>query len=139
MAEAKTTEGWVRTGGCLCGAVRFEARGTPENVRVCHCTLCQKAMSGPFFARALYGIDQVTYSAGTERYPSSPQSWRVFCRECGTRLFAERPGSERIGVSLAAFDDPEGLTPDCHFFTAFSAPWLKLDDGLPQYEEWPPD
>jgi hypothetical protein len=128
----------VREGGCLCGQVRFQARGRPTNVRICHCRLCQKAMSAPFFARALYPIDQVTVTGKTARHASSPELWRVFCPTCGTRLFAERPSASRVGIALAAFDDPNALPPECHFFVSSKIGWVRLNDDLPQYREWPP-
>ena len=126
-------------GGCACGAVRFEARGAPENVRCCHCAKCQKAMGGPFFARALFGRDQVTMTGDVGRYATSPLLDRLFCVVCGTRVGAERSEPRRIALSLAAFDDPAAFAPGSHMFTAFMAPWLKLDDGLPQWPEWAGD
>ena len=128
----------VREGSCLCGQVRFQARGKPTNVRICHCRLCQKAMSSAFFARALYPIDQVTVTGTTARFASSPALQRVFCPTCGTRVMAERAEAKRVGVSLALFDDPAGLSPECHFFVASKVPWVRINDDLPQYPEWPP-
>ena len=128
----------VREGGCPCGQVRFQARGKPTNVRICHCRLCQKAMSSPFFARAQYPIDQVTVMGTTARFASSPALQHVFCPTCGTRVMAERAEAKRVGVALALFDDPAGLSPECHFFVASKVPWVRINDDLPQYPEWPP-
>jgi hypothetical protein len=130
----------VHEGGCLCGQVRFEARGAPANVRICHCRLCQKSMGSPFFARAIFALDRITVTGRTARYASSAKLQRVFCPTCGSRLMAERPEMNRAGIALALFDDPGALPPpECHFWTSSKAPWLTLNDGLPQYPEWPPD
>ena len=38
-----------RTGGCLCGAVRYEVRGPLRPVVMCHCTQCRR-MTGHLMA-----------------------------------------------------------------------------------------
>ncbi len=101
----------IREGGCLCGAVRFKAEGEPINVRICHCRNCQKAMGSPLFARALFHQKALTVEGETARYASSEALDRVFCRICGTRLFAWRKKPAVAGVALAAFDDRNAFTP----------------------------
>jgi hypothetical protein len=134
MSEERVLEG-----GCLCGAVRFAATGAPENVAFCHCRRCQQATGGPFFARALYRQRQVTVSGETARFASSPELWRVTCPACGAPLFGMRQDGGSMGIALAAFDDQAALTPTHHFFVESKAPWVRIDDDLPQYPQWAPD
>src|SRR5687767_12371984 len=35
-------------GGCLCGAVRYEAAGQPYNITHCHCTDCRRSSGAAF-------------------------------------------------------------------------------------------
>ena len=128
----------IREGGCLCGAVRFKAEGEPVNVRICHCRNCQKAMGSPFFARALFKQSALTVEGETGRYPSSEALDRVFCKTCGTRLFAWRKIGTRAGVALAAFDDRNAFSPTGHMWVTEKMAWVKLDDGLPQHTETAP-
>src|SRR3979490_2253008 len=100
----------IRKGGRLCGAVRFKAGGEPINVRICHCRNCQKAMGSPFFARALFKQSALRIQGDTARYASSEALDRVFCKTCGTRLFAWR-NNGMAGVALAAFDDRNAFAP----------------------------
>ena len=138
MADDQVHMGEVHSGGCLCGAVRFSARGAPVNVRICHCRLCQRAMGSPSFARALYAAEQVTFEGPVARYPSSPLLNRLFCPTCGTRIGAERASMERVSVGLAALDEPDGMAPACHMMTNYKIGWDVIADGLPQFPELAP-
>jgi hypothetical protein len=128
----------IREGGCLCGAVRFKARGEPINVRICHCRNCQKAMGSPFFARALFAQDALTVEGDTACYASSAAIDRVFCKTCGTRLFSWRTNGTAAGVALATFDDRNAFAPTEHIWVTEKIDWVKLDDGLPHYPERAP-
>ncbi len=123
-------------GGCLCGQVRWAATAAPANVRVCHCRLCQKATGGPFFARAIFRANDISWSGNTTSWPSSPRIDRLSCARCGTPMFA-RPGDApaRLGVSLATLDDRNAIRPAVHIWVSEKLDWLMLDDGLPQYRE----
>ena len=106
----------TREGGCLCGAVRFKTDGEPLNVRICHCRNCQKAMGSPFFARALFDQRALTVEGDTGHYPSSAALDRMFCKQCGTRLFSRRTDGTAVGVALATLDDPNAIGPTEHLW-----------------------
>jgi hypothetical protein len=125
----------TREGGCFCGAVRFKTEGEPVNVRICHCRNCQKAMGSPFFARALFDQRALVVEGDTACYPSSEALDRVFCKVCGTRLFARRTNGTVVGVALAVFDDRNAFAPTEHIWVSEKMVWVRLDDGLRQYQE----
>jgi hypothetical protein len=121
------------SGGCLCGRVRYSATGTPLNVRICHCRICQKATGQAFFARAVYPRSAVTIDGETQAYHSTPELARHFCPQCGTPLFALRAEADIIAVALGTLDEPGALPPEVNVFTATAVAWLSAAQSLPKF------
>ena len=130
------------TGGCLCGAVRFEVTEPPLSANYCHCTRCQRrtgtassaqARLAPGSLRIVSGEDQVRGYEPPDGFP------KFFCGSCGSALWSRHPTKEIYGVRLGVFDSDPGIRPDCHQFVAYAAPWQPIpDDGLPRYDEGRP-
>ena len=59
----------------------------------------------------------------------------MFCKVCGTRLFSRRTNGTVVGVALATFDDRNAFAPTEHIWVSEKMAWVRLDDGLPQYQE----
>ena len=127
------------SGGCLCGAVRYQLTGEPINVRLCHCRLCQKATGQAFFARALFPRDQVQIEGETAGFRSSEDLERRFCPKCGTGVFAGRISTpERISVTLASLDEPDALKPEAQIWTSRRIGWVESLGGITEFDEFPP-
>ena len=129
----------ARTGGCLCGGVRYRLDQPPLWVAHCHCSMCRRAQGAGFVTWAGFAANALTLGAGEDlisRYPSSTAAVRSFCRRCGTPLFFQSsrwPGE--IHITLASLDSTEGLEPRAHVYWASRAPWLGWDGGeLPKVE-----
>jgi len=122
-------------GGCLCGQVRWRARAEPINVRLCHCRNCQRAVGGPFFARALFNDADVERTGATTRWASSDRLHRLSCNRCGTPVFAEPQDGPWIAASIATLDEPDALQPGSHIWVSEKRAWTRIEDGLPQYPE----
>lgn len=133
------------TGGCLCGAVRFEVSAPLRGALYCHCTRCQHrtgtgfSVSGqttPGSFELLAGLDQV------RTWVPPDGGWaKAFCSQCGGHLYAASPADpERIAVRLGALDSDPGVRPSVHQFVAYAPAWSPVpDDGMPRYEERMPD
>jgi hypothetical protein len=126
------------TGGCMCGAVRYDVEGESFGVGHCHCHSCRKHNGGPVVTLAGYKADQVTFS-GDERkiYESSPGVHRAFCGKCGTPLTWEGDGGELgpiVEFHISTFDHPERLVPTFHAFEPERIPWFDVADNLPRFE-----
>ena len=76
------------TGGCLCGAVRVEARGRPDRVALCHCLDCRKHHGALFYAAAIFPAAAVTVSGALRAYKG-----RCFCPACGSSAVSTPPAS----------------------------------------------
>ena len=126
------------TGGCLCGAVRYETRGESFKVIHCHCQSCRKHNGAPVVTLAGFKADRVKFS-GDERkiYESSPGVGRTFCGNCGTPLTWEGDGGDLgpiIEFHISTFDNPDVLVPSAHAFYSERITWMDVADSLPRYE-----
>lgn len=128
----------VITGGCLCGACRYETVAEPINIRACHCRLCQKAIGASFNARVLVPLDTLTINGPVGWYASSDDLERGFCPRCGTTLFSRRTSANLIGLTMGSLDDPDRFVPAEHIWTSSRQEWLMLADDLPAHEQGPP-
>src|SRR3712207_4521999 len=105
------------TGGCLCGAVRYEVRGSLRPVVDCHCTQCRRT-SGHFAAFTATRSENLvlTESEGLRWYRSSETARRAFCEICGSSLLWERAPGERVSIAAGTLDAPTGLETVAHVF-----------------------
>lgn len=105
------------TGGCLCGALRFEAKGAPLRIGLCHCMDCRKHHGAVFHASAVYPEDAVTFTGQSRHYME-----RHFCPRCGSSVYS-RSGDE-IELHLGSMDSPNVFSPTYELWTIRREDWL---------------
>ena len=133
----------TRTGGCLCGAVRFESGGDPQFALQCHCRDCQRASGAPHVAAVRMAAAHFRITKGKpKRYVAKADSGneitRAFCGDCGTPLYVQvstRP--DIVGVRVCTFDDPSWFRPQANIFVKSAQPWDHLDPSVPQFPVYP--
>lgn len=128
------------TGGCNCGAVRYELTATPTGATTCHCTHCQRrtgtgsstsAHAAPGTFRITRGQDHLKCwkpDGGAEKW---------FCAECGSSIYGrlQRDGEDdRFVIRMGTLDTDPGVRPDAHLFCDSAPAWAPVpDDGLPRF------
>ena len=132
-------EATARTGGCLCGAVRYQVTGEPIWVGHCHCETCRRHTGAPVVTFVCFKEGQVAFTKGERQiYSSSPGVGRAFCNRCGTPLTWEGKSnlSERgkiLEFHISTLDDPNAFTPMNHLFYKERIAWFDVADDLPRY------
>jgi hypothetical protein len=129
----------VKTGGCLCGQIRYELHGPPGIAVICHCRMCQRASGSPFAAVQFMPSEAVKIVAGeTRSFNSSVQADREFCPRCGSQLFFRRRARPDIwGIFVGSLDDPNDFAPSMQVCLSSSVSWLDGVAAAPGFEEKP--
>ena len=134
----------LASGGCLCGALRFEC--DPQQFiaqAVCHCRDCQYVSGGspaPIVAVPEQGFERLKGETKTHsvKAVSGNTVTRHFCPECGTPMFSEisaAPGLKIIKVGT--LDDPSQFTPQMSVWTSSAQPWSLVHADIPKFEKDP--
>lgn len=101
----------MKTGACMCGAVRFEADGPFIGLISCHCKECQR-LHGIYNPLLIADKMNFRFVAGEEQvrwYDSSPGNQRGFCSSCGSALFKRDTDGPKIKISAGCIDDTSDL------------------------------
>ncbi|MBV9802277.1 MAG: GFA family protein [Solirubrobacterales bacterium] len=129
----------MATGGCLCGAVRYEVRGPLRDVLMCHCEECRRWHGHVSASTAADRDDLVMLQDRGLRWIDSPRSEagarRGFCAECGSSLFWDPPGRPTVSISAGTLDEPTALRVVAHWYVSQAGDYYELPgDGLPRHE-----
>lgn len=130
------------SGGCRCGAVRYECSAAPVFTGHCHCRDCQYASGGGYSTILGVPADALALSGELSGYTvdtdSGNQVTRKFCPRCGSPMLSELSANPAMVVLKAAtLDDPGWLAPTFHIWTASAQPWAETCSELPKFEKSP--
>lgn len=130
-------------GGCLCGAVRYRARGPWLRFRFCYCSRCRKATGSAHASNLFTAPDCMEWLEGAEHVTrfdllEAERFGRSFCRRCGSGLpHLLRDGSGWL-VPAGSLDVSPELPPQARIFWASRAPWVEHIADSPAYDEYSP-
>ena len=130
------------TGGCVCGAIRYECTSRPIVMLNCHCRDCQQVSGGPFTPVVYVPAKAFRITQGSLRYyatlsVANGHNKRGFCPDCGSRITGAE--SDRgIGITASSLDDPSWFRPKMNLWVCDAQPWVLLDPKLPSFEQYPP-
>lgn len=133
----------TRTGGCQCGAVRYESSGEPLALYVCHCSECRRQSASAF------GMSLLVPHSGFRVTKGEPEVWArladsgrhvrcFFCAACGARLWHEREGvADSLTIKAGSLDEPVDISTAIHIWTSRKLPGMAIPIGAVQFAEEP--
>jgi hypothetical protein len=127
------------TGGCLCGALRYEAEGEPKFSGHCYCADCRKASGSGFIPFMGFPSAAVRFTGQSLKFTSAAASGgtavRNSCPVCGSLVFGGEVGKAKVFTIYAGtLDDPSLFAPTVAVFTRGRPAWAAIPPNLTVYE-----
>jgi hypothetical protein len=134
--------GKAYTGGCLCGALRYEAKGEPLNAGHCYCGDCRKASGSGFIPFMGFSSQAVSFSGEARQFICRSirggDAVRNFCPVCGGLVFGGLVGQDESHTIYAgSLDEPTRFQPTIAIFNRDRPAWAILPPGLTIFETMP--
>lgn len=129
------------TGGCLCGALRYEARGAPQVAGYCYCGDCRKASGSAFIGFMGFAPDRVTVTGQTRRHHSPAANGntavRNVCAVCNSLVFGGGHDLGGVNIYAGSLDDSAQFKPTIAIFTRDMPHWVTIPDDVKRFETMP--
>jgi hypothetical protein len=132
------------TGGCLCGALRYEADGDPLFAGLCYCADCQRASGSAFVPFMGFASNAVRFSGPTRKFTSKAANGRDTvrnsCPVCGSLVFGGEVGrTDWFTVYAGTLDDPSVFHPTIAIFARNRPAWAVIPPHLTIFDAMPPE
>jgi hypothetical protein len=129
-------------GGCLCGAVRYAAKGNPSFAGLCYCADCRKASGSGFMPFMGFASTAVHFSGETRQFRSrsfrGTDAVRNFCPACGGLVFGGEVGKDASHTIYAgSLDDPSLFHPTIAIFVRDRPAWVAPSPDLMPFDTLP--
>jgi hypothetical protein len=133
----------LMTGGCLCGAVRYEYSVEPIFSGNCHCRDCQRTSGTGFSANMFIPSNIISITGDVKYFDSNGRSGHIvsrgFCPTCGSQIFGKPTLIPNvIAVRAGTLDDPALYQPSMDIFTEEVPAWDAMNPDLPKFPQMPP-
>lgn len=135
MAEIK--------GGCLCGAVRYQANAEPAFMANCHCEDCRKSSAAGHMSLMGLPAAAISFEGALTEYEMTADSGATvthhFCPTCGSQLY-NNTSNNPDGLVLVAstLDNPDLFSPQVCVYASKATAWDQPKEGIPHFEKMPP-
>jgi hypothetical protein len=124
------------TGGCACGAIRYQSSEPPRFSFHCQCRQCQRATGGGHASAFILAAEAVKITGEITFYDRPSDSGHTvsqgFCAKCGSPVMNKNAGyPDSRYFHAATLDDPSLFRPERVLFRDASQPWDHIDPDLP--------
>jgi hypothetical protein len=131
------------TGGCACGAIRYEVSGEPIVMVDCQCRQCQRTSGGGHTSNMTFRGAVIKLTGEASRWETvgdgGTRKSSAFCPTCGSPVYMTFPDVPDIFiVRPAGLDDPASYRPGFVTWTAAAQAWDRVDPALPAFDKMPP-
>ena len=131
------------TGGCACGAIRYDISAEPVATNDCHCRDCQRESGTGHGSHLTFPRIGVKLNGEAKHWDivgdSGNVKTRAFCPTCGSPVymtFAAMP--DLFTVRAASLDDPSRSKPQMVFYRVRGYAWDHIDPALRECSlTWP--
>ncbi len=123
------------SGGCACGAVRYETSSSFAFSFQCHCRKCQRATGTGHAPAFAVEMAETRLTGPIKHYGHRSDSGAAtrtgFCSECGSPILSMTERfPERYYFLAATLDDPSGFKPEFAVFADEAMPWDPAPEAL---------